>query len=74
MPVDLTALGIDRMSVDERLELIDAIWETMPEQMAPSEIPEWHFEVLARRREEAERNPGVGRPWREVLGKLDPPS
>jgi putative addiction module component (TIGR02574 family) len=31
MAHDLKALGIEQMSVEERLELIDAIWETIPE-------------------------------------------
>lgn len=31
MAHDLKALGIEQMSIEERLELIDAIWETIPE-------------------------------------------
>jgi putative addiction module component (TIGR02574 family) len=70
MPVSIEALGIDRLSVLERLELIEQIWDSLPEQVTPEEVPPWHLEELARRRAEAQARPGVGKPWREVLGKL----
>lgn len=71
MPVSLEMLGINRLSVAERLELIEQIWDSLPEQVAPDEVPEWHRAELARRRTLAEAQPGVGKPWREVLGPLE---
>ena len=68
MPVTLEALGIDRLTVRERLDLIEQIWDSLPESVEPQEVPEWHLVELARRRAEAEARPGEGRPWREVLG------
>lgn len=70
MPVNVEALGIDRLSVGERLELIELIWDSLPEQIDPADIPAWHLAELAKRRADAEENPGVGRPWREVLERL----
>ncbi len=71
MPVSIAALGIDRLSVGERLDLIEQIWNSLPEQVAPEEVPEWHLAELARRRALAEAQPGVGKPWREVLAPLE---
>ena len=71
MPVSLEALGIDRLNVRERLELIELIWDSLPEQVSPEEIPAWHLAELAKRRAAAEARPGVGRPWWEVLGPLE---
>jgi putative addiction module component (TIGR02574 family) len=68
MPVSLGALGIDKLSVRERLDLIEQIWDSLPEQVNPEEVPAWHLAELARRR--AEASPGVGKPWREVLARL----
>jgi len=42
-------LGIHKLSVGERLELIEQIWNSLPEQIAPQDIPEWHLTELARR-------------------------
>ena len=71
MPISLEALGIDKLSVGERLELIDQIWDSMPEQVDPSEIPDWHWTEIAKRRAEAQSRPGQGKPWREVLDRLE---
>lgn len=68
MAVSVTSLGIDRLSVRERLELIEQIWDSLPEQVEADEVPDWHLAELARRRAEAEARPGEGRPWRDVLG------
>jgi putative addiction module component (TIGR02574 family) len=70
MSVNVEALGIDRLSVGERLELIELIWDTLPEQVEPADVPPWHLAELARRRADAEAKPGVGKPWREVLDQL----
>jgi len=71
MSVNLEAFGIHQLSVRDRLELIEQIWDSLPEQVAPQDVPEWHLAELARRRANAEAQPGVGRPWREVLRSLE---
>jgi putative addiction module component (TIGR02574 family) len=70
MPVSVEGLGIDRLSVRERLELIEQIWDSLPDSVDLAEVPPWHLEELARRRAEARSRPGIGKPWREVLGTL----
>ena len=50
MPVRLESLGIDQLSVRERLDLIEQIWNTLPEQVTPEEVPDWHRAELAKRR------------------------
>ena len=32
MPVSIEALGIDRLSIRDRLDLIEQIWDSLPEQ------------------------------------------
>lgn len=70
MTITLAQFGIDQLSVAERLELIEKIWDSLPEQVAPAEVPEWHLALLAQRRAEAEAHPGAGKPWHEVLARL----
>ena len=71
MPFDFESSGIAQLSVRERLELIEKIWDSLPDTVAPEEVPDWHLAELARRRAEAAAQPGIGRPWREVLGPLE---
>jgi putative addiction module component (TIGR02574 family) len=70
MSLSLEACGIDRLSVAERLELIEAICDTLPADVAPEDVPGWHLKMLAKRLADAEANRGVGEPWREVLDRL----
>jgi len=47
MPPTLESLGIDKLSVEERLKLIDLIWDSLPQSFEPNEIPEWYIAELA---------------------------
>ena len=71
MPTDLATLGLDKLSVEERLELIETLWDSLPEQLDASMIPDWHVAELAKRRADASANPGVGKPYRDVLDQLE---
>jgi putative addiction module component (TIGR02574 family) len=71
MSVNLQSLGIYQLSVAERLDLIEQIWDSLPEQVAPAELPEWHRAELARRRAAADAQPGLGKPWREALAPYE---
>jgi len=70
MAINIRDLGIDRLSVRERLDLIEQIYASLPEAVGPEEVPEWHKELLLKRLAEMEANPGVGFHWREALAAL----
>ena len=70
MHVSVESLGINQWSVSDRLALIEQIWDGLPEQVEPAELPAWHLAELIKRRAEAEENPGLGKPWRDVLNEL----
>jgi putative addiction module component (TIGR02574 family) len=69
MSVNIEAFGINQLTVAERLELIEQIWDTLPESISPGDIPEWHLAELARR--QANPGPIVEQPWREVLASIE---
>jgi putative addiction module component (TIGR02574 family) len=71
MSISIEALGIDQLSVSDRLELIEQIWNSLPEEVSPQDVPEWHLAELASRRSAAESRPGVGKPFRDILGPLE---
>jgi putative addiction module component (TIGR02574 family) len=71
MAANVEALGIDRLTVAERLELIEQIWDSLPEQVEASDVAPWHLAELARRRTAAKARPGLGKPWCEVLDRLE---
>jgi putative addiction module component (TIGR02574 family) len=61
--VTLEQFGLDRLSPDERLELLGLLWDSLGE--ATFTPPEWHIRELERRRAAAEANPSAGIPWDE---------
>ena len=71
MSISIESFGIHQLSVSDRLELIEQIWASLPEQVSPEEVPEWHLAELAKRRAQADAQPGLGKPWREVLDALE---
>ena len=70
MSPTLQQLGIDRLTIAERLELIGQIWDTLPEGEGDLPVPEWHRPELERRRAAAEADPGAAIPWEVVKARL----
>lgn len=71
MAVDMHAMGIDQLSVGERLELIDRIWDSLPDAVQAGDIPAWHLAEIDRRRAAAFDSPKQGKPWRELMDELE---
>ena len=74
MSTTLEALGVDRMSVSERLQLVEAIWDSIPESPEDLQVPDWHREELTRRLAAADADPARGIPWEELKARLERPS
>jgi putative addiction module component (TIGR02574 family) len=69
MTLTLEQFGIDRLSPQERLELINLIWDSIPDD-APFTPPDWHLRELERRVAAADADPGAAEPWEAVLARL----
>ena len=61
---------IKALSVDERLEIMDAIWESIAAEPVSLEIPEEHRVELERRIANHEADPTKVIPWEEAKAKL----
>ena len=64
-----------RLSVSERIELVEAIWDTVAEDadLEQLPIPDWHREELDRRLADLESDPHAGSSWTEVRKRLERP-
>lgn len=69
MPPTLQELGIDRLSPEDRLVLIEQIWDSLSGTDL-SEIPQSHRDELDRRIVEADANPSAGSSWHEARARL----
>jgi putative addiction module component (TIGR02574 family) len=60
---------INELSVAERLDLIERIWDTLDGgEGAP--IPDWHQDVLDERLNDLKRNPEAGEAWDDVKKRI----
>jgi putative addiction module component (TIGR02574 family) len=61
-----------RLSVDERIELVAAIWDTVAEDanIAAFPLSDAHRVELNGRLDDREKNPGAESPWSEVADRL----
>jgi putative addiction module component (TIGR02574 family) len=69
MGLTLEQFGIDHLSPEQRCELIELIWDSLPAD-APFVPPDWHLSELERRVAAADANPGAAEPWETVLARV----
>jgi hypothetical protein len=64
-------LPLDQMTVEEKLRLIEQIWEDLRKKEEDIPVPDWHLEVLRER----ERLLAEGKtryiPWEQAKKELD---
>ena len=66
MPATLESLGIDRMSIDERLTVVQAIWDSIAASPDRPPISSALAEELDRRWADHLANPDDVFPWEQV--------
>lgn len=64
------ALGIDQLSVAERILLVEEIWDGIAEEINASELTQAQKDELDRRLAAMESNPQAGSSWEEVKARL----
>ena len=64
------ALGIDRLSVAERILLVEEIWDSIIVQAQTLEVPQSHKDELDRRLTAYEADPNAGSTWEVVKARL----
>ena len=69
--VDLKALGIDRLSVEERLALIEVLWESLSGDEAAISLTQAQREELDRRLADHRAYPDDVVSWEKVEKSLD---
>lgn len=64
------SLGIERLSVAERMLLVEEIWDSIAAEVAGQEVPPAHQEELRRRLAEDDQSPEAAQPWEDVKAEL----
>ena len=74
-PVPLPPPGFDELSVDEKIDYLQSLWDRIAATPETVPVPEWHREILTQRLTDLEADPDAGDDWAVVQerlrGKLD---
>jgi putative addiction module component (TIGR02574 family) len=66
----LPELGLDQLTVSQKLELISLLWDSIPDSVEALPIPDWHREELELRLKSADAAPELALPWEQVRARL----
>ncbi len=66
----MTSLGIDRLSVDERLQLVEEIWDSIATDIEASPLTEAQRQEVDRRWAAHLANPQAAVPWEQVEAEI----
>ena len=58
------------LTIEQRLELIGELWDSLPDSVDELPVPEWHKAELDRRLAAADADPDAGIPWEDFKERL----
>jgi len=68
MAAVLPNIDLDKYTVEQRLQLIERIWQSIRENEFP--VPDSHKQLIKQRLAEREQNPGADTPWEEAKSEI----
>lgn len=70
LPAAAAALLTTPLTVEQRLELIGELWDSIPDSVDALPLPDWHREELERRLAAADAEPDAATPWETIKKRL----
>jgi putative addiction module component (TIGR02574 family) len=69
-PVTMPPPGFDQLTVEERIDYVQWLWERIAAAPDQVPVPDWHREVLDERFKDFEANADAGETWDIVRDRL----
>jgi putative addiction module component (TIGR02574 family) len=69
-PVPLPPPGFDDLSVDEKIDYLQSLWDRIAASPEAIPVPDWHCAVIDERLKDLEANPNAGESWEVVQARL----
>ena len=66
----ITVTDTLELSIPERIQLVEDIWDTIADKNANIELTEQEKKIIDERLEAYHRNPELGSPWEDVYKKI----
>jgi putative addiction module component (TIGR02574 family) len=68
--MEISALPIDRMTVEEKLMAMEALWDNLCRDEGQVPVPEWHKQVLDERRRQIEAGKAKFVDWETAKARI----
>lgn len=68
--VPLPPPGFDDLSVDEKIDYLQSLWDRIAASPGSIPVPDWHREIIDERLKDLEANPDAGDTWEAVQERL----
>jgi putative addiction module component (TIGR02574 family) len=62
--------GFDELTVDEKLDYVESLWDRIAAQPETVAVPDWHLEVIEQRTLEGQAGSHNGRSWDDFREEL----
>lgn len=69
-PIPSPPPGFDELSVDERIDFVQSLWERIAAAAEQIPVPDWHRRIIQERLESYRADPTAGRPWVDVRTEI----
>ena len=69
-PMPLPPHGFDELSVDEKIEYLQSLWDRIAATPDTLSVPDWHREFVDHRLKDLEASPESGDSWDVVQERL----
>lgn len=66
----ITAADALKLSIPERIQLVEDIWDTIAENVEAVELTEKEKKIIDERLEAFHGNPDLGSPWEDVYKRI----
>ena len=69
-PIPLPPPGFDDLSIDEKIDYLQSLWDRIAATPETLPVPDWHREIIDERVKEPDVDPDAGDDWAVVQERL----
>ena len=62
--------GFDELTVEEKLDYVESLWDRIAAKPEAIAVPDWHLEVIEQRTHEGQGGSPTGRSWDDFREEL----
>jgi len=69
-PIPSPPPGFDELTVDERIDFVQSLWDRIAATPGQVPVPDWHRNIIRERLESYRTHPDAGRSWMDVRTEI----